>query len=208
MLPWTSKTRQAAMTGKVIDAVTQRALPSVRAEITAMPPAYQTWLARAALQHGAGWAARAERPDRTLTAADGCFRFVDLPDGSYTVTFSITSAKLRYGTAQKAFVVARDASGVVPLNTVTIMLPPTSAQGTIKGGPNPGQSAPLPMARVRVRGSGEVALGDVNGDFYLPFLEPGQRTLDFSAPGFSPVSKTITVALGQVKQVGNVLLGP
>lgn len=204
MLTLTQRARRAAITGKVIDAVTLRAVPGASALITGMPASFQKQLASKALAYGAAWADLTERPDLTSTADDGGFSFADLPDGAYTVTFSLPGTA--YGAASQAFTVARDGSGAIPLNMQIVHLPPTAIKGLVLGGATPAQAVPLPMARVRVRGSGEVAFGDVNGRFYLAGPEPGPRTIDITAFGYQPATRPAVVAAGQVKDVGTIVL--
>src|SRR5262249_8405732 len=124
---------QAAIAGKVVDPETGSAVAGVTVTITAMPLAFEQWLATRALQYGAAWPKLSERPDRTSTAADGCFCFVDLPDGDYTLSCVLSGAAHRYGAAEHTFTVTRDSQGRIALATAQIDLPPTGARGVVQG---------------------------------------------------------------------------
>lgn len=198
---------QAAIAGKVIDAETGRAVAGVTAAITAMPAAFQTWLAVRALSYGAAWAALPERPDRTRTAVDGCFRFADLPDGAYTVSFSLPGAPHRYGSAQHAFAVASDVDGWITLATAEIELPPTGFRGKVHGLVQ-GAPVALPLARARVDGTGEVGYGDEQGRFYLTGVELGARTVKIGAIGFLPATSPVQITEGVITDLGTFELDP
>jgi Carboxypeptidase regulatory-like domain len=206
-VPWTPTFHQAAITGKVMDAVTSRPVPGVKVEIAVMPAAFQQWLSLRALQFGSTWGALAERPDRTQTDADGGFRFLDLPDGSYTLSFSIPGpgAARRYGSATQIFTVQRDAQGKIPPSIGAVSLPPTGVKGLVHATVQ-GQPTPLPMAHVRVQGSGELGFTDELGQFYLTDVEPGSRALDISAPGNDTLTTTASITEGQVGDLGVLLL--
>ena len=203
---------QLTLSGIVADAETSALLAGVTAAITSMPAAFQQILAGKAVQWGARWATMTERPDLTSTAADGSFGFVDLPDGAYVVTLSAPSSVGVYGSAQASFSVARDASGNVTATTQVVSLPPTGVRGLVNGTP-PGAAAgtapsPLPAARARVRGSGELTYTGGDGTFYLPNVSPGTITLELSAPNYDPVTTPVTIASGTITDVGTQTLTP
>lgn len=76
---------RVAIAGRVIDAETKLAIPGVLVKITQMPEKFKNWLDLHALQYGKSWEKMVKRPDKTLTAVDGCFCFINLPDGEYTL---------------------------------------------------------------------------------------------------------------------------
>jgi hypothetical protein len=203
-----SSVHRAAIAGKVVDGLdAQRALEGVLVTITAMPPAFQAVVsARGAASPLGAASACAARPDRTITAADGVFRFADLPDGPYTLSFSLPRGS--YGGAKRDVTVARDAKGDIALAVQVVALPPTGVRGRVQGRVPGGSPAALSLSRVRVRGSGERAYGDADGGFTLAGLEPGPRVLELSASGFQPATATASVVEGAIVEIAPVVLEP
>jgi Carboxypeptidase regulatory-like domain len=194
---------QVAIAGQVTDALTGRAIGGARVGITAAPAAFADWLAIRAKQYGAQWAAMVERPDRTRTAADGHFHFLDLPDGQYTMTASLPGSVSRYGMAGRQAVVSRGAQGTITMAAADISLPPT----TLKGEITEQDGKPVALAEVRVQGSGERVFSDAQGRYMLAGLEAGQRTVLVLAQGYQPVSQTVTLGpAGAVHTVNTVLV--
>ncbi|MBD1887682.1 hypothetical protein [Microcoleus vaginatus] len=76
---------RVAIAGRVIDAETKLAIPGALVEITKMPERFKNWLDLHALQYAKSWEKMVERPDQTLTVVDGCFSFINLPEGKYTL---------------------------------------------------------------------------------------------------------------------------
>jgi hypothetical protein len=179
-----------ALAGRVTDAATGQPVAGAQVAITTAPQAFTDRLALAALAAGAGWAALAERPDRTLTRADGSFYFVDLPDGSYGLTASLPAAGPRYGTVSATATVTRDAQGGLKPVLTVLALPPTQVGGTVQG---PDQK-PLLLAEVMMVGSGERTLTDAAGSYRLLGVEPGARTVEATAPGCRPLRQTVQLA--------------
>jgi hypothetical protein len=198
---------QAAITGKVVDGRTTIPIRGVTVHITAHPPAFAQQLSAFALRHGPTWEQHPQRPDRTRTAEDGCFRFVNLPDGSYTLQFSLAQGRHRYGSTQSTFTVERDEDGDIQSPIHEVVLPPTGVDGQIKGLVQ-GSATVLPMARIRVEGSGELAYGDEQGRFYLTGVEPGTRTLRISAMGFQPATAQASIAEGTITSLAVQVLDP
>src|SRR5262249_35444100 len=132
------------------------------------------------------------------------FHFMDLPDGAYTLTFSLalTGAGARVGKAEKAFSVTRDGAGRIAAGVVIVELTPTGAQGRVLGGPR----APLAMARGRVPGGGGGPSGGAGGGFSLPRLEPGRRSIAIAAPGFQEATITVTLVEGAMASLGDTTL--
>lgn len=192
-------THRLSLAGKVVDARTGLALEGVRVTLTAMPPAFARWLEARALQHGAAWEALAERPDCTRTAPDGGFHFSDLPDGAYTLSFALPGAPHRYGTVRRDF--------TAPAPIAEVALPPTAVQGLVRGLVQ-GSPTALPLARVRVQGSGESTWCDAQGRFYLTGVELGARELRVTANGFQPATASVQVNEGRVTDVPPLVLQP
>lgn len=200
-------THRAAIAGKLVDAETGRAIEGALVQITAMPATFQQSLAAQALSYGSRWEGLPERPDRTSTAEDGCFTLADLPDGTYTLAFSPPGGAALYGRATRDFVVARAATGPSAPATARIDLPPTAVRGLIQGNVQ-GTPTPLPMARVRVRDSGERAYGDEDGRFYLTGVELGTRALEITAVGYQALMTNVEVTEGRITEVGPFVLQP
>jgi hypothetical protein len=201
------RTSQAAIAGKVVDGQTGRPVGDITVKLTTLPSAFEQRLALKALQHGTAWESLAERPDRTRTAADGCFCFTDLPDGTYTVSFTLPGGRHRYGPVSQSFTVTRDTEGRIAFSPAVIQLPPTGVRGQIQGLVL-GEATALPLAHIRVQGSGESAHGDAQGRFYLTGVEVGERELRFSAAGFKPTTARARITEGSVVDLGPLVLQP
>jgi CarboxypepD_reg-like domain len=133
-----------------------------------------------------------KRPDQTYTAPDGHFYFLDLPDGKYALTGSLSSLGSRYGTAQaKNITIKRDADGkITTVNPDVIQLPPTTLKGKIvaqSGGNN------IVLAEIRIQGSGAATFSNKEGDYMLTELETSseKRVIEVKAPGFQSAEKQI-----------------
>jgi hypothetical protein len=203
-LPLQPARHRVAIAGKVVDARSSRPIAGAVAVIASGPAAFQRWLAIREKQSGARWSDVAARPDRAVTADDGCFCFIDLPDGLYTIAFS-GPPELRHGTAQQDFVVQRDSQGDIAVSIEQIALPPTGARGVVKALDT---SEPLSLARVRVEGSEEAAYSDASGLFVVSGVQPGARRLSISASGYHRGVAAAQITTGEIIDVGTILLQP
>ncbi len=181
---------QVAIAGRVIDAGAKKPLRGAVVNIVEMPHAMKRQLSTKSMQYGARWGDLAERPDRTRSAADGVFYFLDLPDGKYTLAASVARFGKRYGAARGSATVSRDAQGNVKMAFLEIGLKPTTVQGKVTGA---GHKAGVLMAEVRVKGSGERAFSDGQGEYVLAGVEPGQRTILVAAQGYRTAAKPVTI---------------
>jgi hypothetical protein len=187
---------QVAIAGRVSDAQRNVALGGAFVKITAGPAEFMNWLAAHALQYGEAWATLTKRPDQVLTAADGHFHFMDLPNGQYTLTASLPGAGTRYGSAQVQASVSRNAQARIAMAVSDMALPPTAVRGRVTG---PG-NANVVMAKVRVQGSGEQTFSDGQGRYLLAGVETGSRTVLVTAQGFRPLSRPVNLtAAGAVQ---------
>lgn len=198
---------QVAIAGRVTDAQTGRALAGAQVAITAAPAAFTTWLQLKAKQYEARWDTMVERPDRTRTATDGHFHFIDLPAGQYTLTASLPGSGSRYGTADvKARVsLSRSRSDPDKITSATadIALPPTTLKGQVTAAD---AKQPLLLAEVRIQGSGERSFSDAQGNYLLVGLEVGTRTVQVSARGYKANSTTVQLSQAGAEQQLNLML--
>jgi len=181
---------QVAIVGRVTDALTRRPMGGAVVTIVKMPAAAKSRLAMKSIQFGARWKSMAERLDRTRTAEDGLFYFLDLPNGKYTILASIERFGKRYGSSEGTVTVSRDATGKMQIDALEISLPSTTVRGKVTG---PELTDGVSMAEVRVRGSGERAFSDRQGKYVLAGVEPGERTLVVTARGYAPATTKVTV---------------
>jgi len=162
------------------------------------------WLDNRRIQYGDRWNSMVERADRTRTAPDGHFHFIDLPDGQYTLTALLPGVGSRYGTAQLVVTVFRDDKGNINMAQADIALPPT----TIKGKISKQSAESVPMAEVRVKGSGERVFSNSKGEYLMAGLEKGKRTVLVSVQGFKVASQTAQLNRGAVHTLNFTLLPP
>lgn len=193
-----STCHQVAIAGTVSDRETGQTLHRANVEISEMPDEFKTKLALRAKQYGFDWDTMAERPDRTRTAIDGHFHFLDLPNGKYTLTASLPNAGTRYSTAQIKVEIFRDSQGNLKMASVNIALPPTALRGQVTDS----NKNPIIMAKVQVEGSSESAFSDCEGNYFLSGLEasqpPSQQTVKVAAMGFQSTSKSFQISQGTV----------
>jgi hypothetical protein len=211
-LSWTKTVHQVAIAGKVVDPETSLGVAGATVTITAMPATFTKWLSLRALSYQDRWDKLAERPDRTVTAPDGFFRFIDLPDGTYTVTVSAKEGARRFGDTTQSFTVARDATGTIKAPIALIALPATGLRGMLvestSNDDGTTSTTPISMACVEVSGTRERAYTDAAGGFYLTDLEPGVRTLTISASGYQTATVTATIVKGDVTEMGSFVITP
>lgn len=178
---------RVAIAGRVVDAATGKPVSGADVKISEMPDAMKRRLEIAAAAYGTRWSAMGERQDRTQSRDDGIFFFLDLPNGDYELQVSLASAGNRFGVHKMPARVSRDGQGNVQFALLRCALPPTSVTGKVTA---PGHEAGVPLARVRVKGSGERAFTDLQGQYVLAGIEPGKkRTLLVSAQGYGNAAK-------------------
>jgi hypothetical protein len=193
---------RVVIAGQLSNAETGQVIHRARVEITKMPDSFKNWLTLRAMQYGANWETMVERPDRTQTAIDGHFHFLDLPDGDYTLTASLPSAGTRYGAVEKKFQVSRNGDRI-KLAAADITLPPTGIKGQITNAEN----QPIVMAKVQVKGTKESTFSDSKGNYLLSGLEVSnvQFTVRFSAQAYQQNFKDIQLCQGEVKTLNSRL---
>jgi hypothetical protein len=87
---------RVTIAGRVIDPDTDQPISSALVELTSVPNGFRQRLALKGLQYGDRWQEMCNRPDRSLTAIDGFFYFVDLPDGKYQLAAFLPKFGNRY----------------------------------------------------------------------------------------------------------------
>jgi Carboxypeptidase regulatory-like domain len=188
---------RVALYGRVTDAQSGKPLSSARVEIVQASAAFADRLALLARQAGGSWPALAERPDRTRTAPDGHYHFLDLPAGTYMLRASLPAEGSRHGVAIAQATLTAGPQGVSRA-AVDFALPATTVQGRVTNQ----HGDPLVLAEVGLRGGAERAFTDGQGSYRLAGLETGPRTLVISAPGYQLLARA--VALGPPGSVATV----
>lgn len=186
---------QAAIAGKVKNLQTGQIIQGALVSIIDAPSKFQEWLLRKQEEYGRKWDTMQERPDRTLTAFDGIFRFIDLMEGSYTLEVSMPGYVTRYGTTQFDAEITMDANGKINMVSSDIALSPTTVKGRITQLID-SQQEPVMMAEVRVIGSNEHAYSDEDGQYRIIALEASdkrKRRLRVTCRDCRPVEQSIWV---------------
>lgn len=204
MADWSAVRHVVVVAGRVSDAQTGNLIAGARVSIISGPPEFAMWLSKTARAQGERWDSMEERPDRTRTRGDGHFHFSDLPDGTYTLSAGLPRAGSRWATASVSVIVKRDENGHVAMAQAPLELPPTTVKGAViaNGG------APVVMAEVVVRGSGERTFTDVDGHYLLSGLEIGSRVVRFSASGYESIERNIDFVIVGSEVVLDVSLSP
>lgn len=193
---------QVTIAGRATDALSGKPIRGALVRIATAPPAFTAWLQLRALASGDRWEKMFVRPDRTHTAADGHYHFVDLPDGQYTLTASLPAYGDRYGASQVGATVARDPQGAVDMAEANLSLRPTTVRGTVTGT----GSTPVAAAVVRLEGTEETTLTDSRGQYRLSGTEIGKRKVLTIARGYKPASKTVSLAQPGAVRTLNIAL--
>jgi len=204
MSTWQIARHQVSIAGRVTDGVSGKPLAGVRVTIVTMPSLFKKKLGIDAIRYGKQWAAMNERADRTHTREDGLFYFLDLPDGKFGLSVSLSRPGMRYGPAEETASVARDAKGGIAKPVfMDLVLHPTVLKGRITG---TGHKSGIAMAEVRVKGSGEHTFSNAQGQYLLPGIEPGKRTVLVFAQGYRDISQSVTIAESGQEQIVNFTL--
>lgn len=184
---WQTARHQVAIAGRVRDTETGKPLAGAVITVIAMPVAFRRKVELLSKSR----AALTERVDRTRSRADGIFYFLDLPEGKYILAAAIPNGGRRYGTAQQTANVARDNKGNVKLTSIDFSLQPTVVKGKVTG---TGHKSGVAMAEVRIKGSGERAFTDVQGEYVLTGIEPGKRNVVVLAQGYRTMTQPVALA--------------
>jgi hypothetical protein len=168
-----------------------------------MPPSFKRKLETAAIQYGKRWEAMTERPDRTQTRENGLFYFLDLPDGKYRLGATLPGAGARCDKADVEVTVSREDKGSRKFDFLNLALPQTVLKGKVTG---PNHKTGIAMAEVRLKGSGEHAFSDLQGQYLLSGIEPGKRTVLVFARGYREASQAVTISEAGEPQTLNFTL--
>lgn len=207
---------QIAIVGQVNDGETENVLRDVSVEITEKPTKFQRYCQLQSLQYGSQWDKMKQRCDLTYTSIDGYFYFIDLPDGNYTLTFSIPHKGTRYGTTSVQTQVIRDAEGKIKRTQspdepaiLNISLIPTTLKGHIKD--DAGKA--IANAKIKIEETQETTISNSEGKYSFTQLEVSstesnqrQLTLSVSAYGYSSITQTVTIQQGKITILDFTLL--
>ncbi len=196
---WEEIRHQVSIAGRVIDALTGRAIAYAEVEITSAPQEFTEWLAERKKQHGGMWDKMQKRPDRMCTQHDGHFHFMDLPDGQYTLQARMPGWGSRYAKGSCTVTVAHGPAGEIIIAQADMTLVPTCIRGQISAQDT---TDPIALAEVRIKGSDQRTFSNESGDYCLACVETGERTIIASAQGFEQTSHT--VLLNQPGQQGEL----
>ena len=200
---WEIIRHTVAIYGRVIDSQTNRGIGGARVRISDGPPEFMDTLPYQAKSYGRRWESLRDRPDRKYAEPDGHFHFLDLPDGSYTLTALAPGSGSRYGTAQVIIAVTLDSLGdPVPTNA-DISLPPTTITGRVTDQSN---GDPVFMAQLHVKGSNETTYCDNQGDYRLIGLEAGSREIQVTAQGYHSGFETVALNAAGAVVTRNITL--
>lgn len=202
MLSWmkleSTRSHQVAIAGQVSDKETGLTIGNAIVEITAMPEKFQTKRSLQALRYGSGWETLAKRCDRTISAIDGFFYFLDLPPGEYTLTASLPGAATRYKIATIAVNVTQNQPKFA---FAKLTLSPSGIRGKVTDS----QGVAIARVNVKIPDSGESTVTDDKGNFELigleaPKQEKNKRTVTVvvSAKGYQEQTETLQFSLGEV----------
>jgi hypothetical protein len=194
---------QVAIAGQVSDKETGLTIGNAIVEITAMPENFKTKRSLQALQYGSDWEGLTKRCDRTITAADGFFYFVDLPPGSYTLTAFLPGAATRYKPAKNTvkFPPQQKTPSSPKFALANLMLSPSGIRGKVTDSNN----MAIGKVTIKILGSGESTVTTENGGYQFVGLEAPkeegakrQVKVVFSAKGYREKIEILKFGLGEV----------
>lgn len=96
MLKMSISNSQIAIAGRVLEGETEKAISGAVVKITNMPERFKRILSLKALEYGSLWPKKSDRLDRKITASDGSFCFVDLPEGEYVLETFLPNSGNQY----------------------------------------------------------------------------------------------------------------
>jgi hypothetical protein len=174
-------TRRVSLAGRVTDAETGLAIGGAVATISAAPREWLGWLAIRKTELASHGVPAAGMPDVAVTTRDGWFHFADLPDGKYALDVAVPAAGTRYAAARVSARVKRGSGPPAPADASAALVPTL-----VRGRVTDAGGAPVPMAEVRIQGSGEKTWADADGRYRLVAIERGARRVQVTARGMAP----------------------
>lgn len=217
---------RVAIAGLVLDGISGKPIGGAHLEITAKPAAYAeklAWLKDGRAVEGL----EAQSPDAIQTRSDGLFFFLDLPEGSYKLVGFMPKKSMstraldlangdpldpfqqkgdkRYGKMQFDAAVSYGPEGFAKFTV--LRLEPTGIKGRVVTSAN--QAAVL-LAEVRIKGSGEKAFTDAEGQYTISGILPNERrkrTLQVRARGYRDQSIEVMIDKpGTCKKIEDIRL--
>ena len=133
------------------------------------------------------------RLDLTLTAVDGLFYWLNLPQGEYSLIASVPSLKRRYGVSKKVTITVADLDKSHSIADLT--LPSTNLIGKITHSTET-KAEPIILAQVQIKGSQESTFSNSQGEYILSELESSKRsrTILVRARGYQAKEETVTLS--------------
>lgn len=202
MAQWERIRHRVALAGRVTDVQTNKTIAGVEIRIVKAPDAFIDRLKNLTLQHKDLSKKIVKSPERTQTARDGHFHFLDLPEGEYGLTASLPSAGKRYGTASVEVKVSKG-NNVIAI--ADMKLPPTCLKGKIVDG----DADPVVLAKVGLKYTEESSFSDREGRYLLNEIEASEnfeRTLIVSAQGYQTTSETVILSKPGIEETFNFVL--
>ena len=127
-MSWQILRRQIAIAGQITTEVDELPIAGAQVQITAAPTAFMNKIRLNAKQYGLVWEDMEQRVDRTVTAVDGFYYFLDLPDGDYTITAHLPQRIPSYDFATGTGQVTRDQQGTIQQTHIDMALAPFSGK--------------------------------------------------------------------------------
>ena len=191
---WEKVRHQVAILGHVTNAQTGEAMEGIVVTITAGPPDFMERVSILRELHGEEtWKKMKDRPDKTRTARDGRYYFMDLPVGDYSVVASFPHSTRRFSDDEGVATVASGDHGSV-WDRLDLQLSVSTLKGRVTSAEDDDDDEAIHMAEVRVVGSGERAFSDSDGNYSLVGIEYGERRVEVEATGYHGQSTVVTLA--------------
>ena len=185
-----------SIVGAIRDALTQAPIVGARVDVASGPGDFER--KRKILSQDPAWTQQTVRMDRTVSQADGIFKFVKLPPGDYQLAVTAPPPSSRYVVTWQDVRVAstRDIDGRVQLDFPTIELKPTQIRGHIIDATT---RQGIGGATIQLRGGAESSVTDQEGKYLLSHLTARRPKLEVLAPKYQTVTRPIDLTEGIVE---------